>query len=74
MISNKLFSQEILLIAEKIREADGELFLVGGSLRDLVLGISPKEYDFEIYANSMRKKEYELLCEEEKKNLSLRVY
>lgn len=71
MISNKLFSQEILLIAEKIREADGELFLVGGSLRDLVLGISPKEYDFEIYANSMRKKEYELLCEEEKKTYLL---
>lgn len=66
MISNKLFSQEILLIAERIKEAEGELFLVGGSLRDLILGISPKEFDFEIYANSKSKKKYNFLVKKEK--------
>lgn len=71
MISNKVFSDEILLIAEKIREEDGDLFLVGGSVRDLVLGINPLEYDFEIYGNVEKRKEYILLAENDKKRYLL---
>ncbi len=36
-------------LAEAIAEAGGRALLVGGCVRDLVLGIAPKDLDFEVY-------------------------
>lgn len=66
MISNKWFPEEIIRIAKKIEKQGGELFLVGGSIRDLILKIRPEEYDFEIYGNIKKRDEYFLLEEAEK--------
>ena len=38
--------KHIATILETIQNAGGECYLVGGSVRDLLLGYSPKEYDF----------------------------
>lgn len=54
-ISACLFPKEIEILAKEIEGKDGELFLVGGSLRDILLGIKPAEYDFEIHASEKRK-------------------
>ncbi len=66
MIKNKWFPQEVIEIAKKIEEKGGELFLVGGSVRDLILKIIPKEYDFEIHGNVSKKEEYLSMPEKEK--------
>ncbi len=66
MIKNKWFPQEVIKIAKKIEEKGGELFLVGGSVRDLILKIIPKEYDFEIHGNVSKKEEYLSMPEKEK--------
>lgn len=70
MINNKNFSKEIINIATEIKNNNGSLFLVGGSVRDLILGIQPEEYDFEIYGDSLIKGNYNLLCDEEKESYS----
>ena len=33
-------------IAEKISEYGGRLYLVGGAVRDMLLGLTPKDYDY----------------------------
>ena len=68
MINNSCFPEEILKIAERIKKDEGELFLVGGSVRDVLMGIVPEEFDFEIYGNSARRRKHLLLTEEEKKD------
>lgn len=50
--------EEILCIAKKLKEAQASLFLVGGSVRDLLLGIEPEEYDFEIFADPDLRKSF----------------
>ncbi len=37
--------QEIINIAEKLQKADFQAFLVGGCVRDILLGKEPKEWD-----------------------------
>jgi len=66
MIKINWFPEEIIRIAKKIEEKNGELFLVGGSVRDLILKRRPEEYDFEIYGNFQKKQEYLSLPELEK--------
>lgn len=39
----------IRFIATQVREHDGTAFLVGGCVRDALLGITAKDYDIEIY-------------------------
>lgn len=34
--------------AETVREAGGEALLIGGCVRDMVLGVAPKDYDVEV--------------------------
>ncbi len=36
-------------LCNKIQQAGGEAWLVGGCVRDLVLGLSPKDWDIEVY-------------------------
>ena len=39
----------VLRICEAVREAGGRALLVGGSVRDLLLGIESKDVDLEVY-------------------------
>jgi tRNA nucleotidyltransferase/poly(A) polymerase len=40
---------EVLRISRAVREAGGRAMLVGGSVRDLLLGIQSKDFDLEVY-------------------------
>ncbi|HVF92554.1 MAG TPA: hypothetical protein VNH22_20975, partial [Blastocatellia bacterium] len=42
-------NREVLVICEAVREAGGKAMLVGGSVRDHLLGIESKDYDIEVY-------------------------
>ena len=39
----------VLLLAEAIREAGGRALLVGGCVRDALMGTQPKDWDLEVY-------------------------
>lgn len=39
----------VLLIAEKVAQLGGKAYLVGGSVRDILFGESPKDFDIEVY-------------------------
>ncbi len=41
--------REVLEVAELVKAAGGRALLVGGSVRDKLLGIEPKDFDFECY-------------------------
>lgn len=43
------FPQKILRLAGKIREAGGRALLVGGCVRDELMGLMPKDFDLEVY-------------------------
>ena len=40
---------DILKISDLIHQAGGQLYLVGGCVRDFCLGITPKDLDFEVF-------------------------
>lgn len=40
---------ELISLCNSIRAAGGSSWLVGGSVRDMVLGIKPKDFDLEVY-------------------------
>lgn len=42
-----------LRIAQAVREAGGVALLIGGAVRDEILGISPKDHDLEVYGLSL---------------------
>lgn len=50
----------ILTIAEALRKAGGRALLVGGIVRDRLLGIVSKDYDLEVYGLPIRRLEEEL--------------
>ncbi len=70
-IKDYFFPEEIEGLAKKIQEKGGELFLVGGSLRDILLGIKPAEYDFEIHASKEAKILHKSRTKEEQEKESL---
>src|ERR1041385_896909 len=41
--------EKVLLLAQAIRDDGGRALLVGGCVRDLVLGLQPKDWDLEVY-------------------------
>lgn len=41
--------REVLKICEAVRDAGGRAFLIGGSVRDRLLGIESKDFDLEVY-------------------------
>jgi len=44
-----MLDQRIINIAEAVRDADGRAMLVGGCVRDELMGIEPKDWDVEVY-------------------------
>lgn len=42
-------TDELRQIAKRIAQAGGRAFLVGGSVRDMVLGVEPKDFDVEVF-------------------------
>jgi tRNA nucleotidyltransferase (CCA-adding enzyme) len=42
-------NSELLKLCKAVRDAGGQAMLVGGTVRDRLLGIEPKDYDVEVY-------------------------
>lgn len=45
----KIYPEKIIRLAKAIKEAGGRAMLVGGCVRDKLMGIEPKDWDLEIY-------------------------
>ena len=45
--------QQILILAKAIEQEGGQLWIVGGSVRDAQLGIDPTDWDIEVYGMSV---------------------
>src|ERR1700752_2272940 len=43
------FPERVLELARAVRDAGGRALLVGGCVRDLLMGSSPKDWDLEVY-------------------------
>jgi tRNA nucleotidyltransferase (CCA-adding enzyme) len=41
--------ERVIAFAQAVKEAGGRALLVGGSVRDEIMGIPPKDYDIEVY-------------------------
>lgn len=53
---------DIKIIAKKIFEAGGRLYLVGGAVRDIILGLTPKDYDYSV--TGLSEEEFKVLFPE----------
>lgn len=49
-IDATMVPHQLLDLCRRIRAAGGKSWLVGGSVRDLLLGYSPKDFDLEVYS------------------------
>lgn len=47
--SKNLFPEKVVALANAIRAAGGHALLVGGCVRDLLMGIQPTDWDLEVY-------------------------
>jgi len=45
---------ELVRICQRIKDAGGQAFLVGGAVRDMVLGLEPKDLDVEVFGLSAK--------------------
>lgn len=67
-LNNPKIPKEIIKIAEELKNAGFEAYLVGGCVRDLIIGLKPKDWDFatnalpaeimKIFKNSFYENEY----------------
>jgi len=48
---------KIIYVAEKISKTQGQGYLVGGAVRDLILGLNPKDFDMEVFGISAKELE-----------------
>ena len=46
---NSQFPEKVILLSEAVRDAGGRALLVGGCVRDELMGIAPKDWDLEVY-------------------------
>ena len=46
---NQTFPEAVLQVCHVLQEAGGEAWLVGGCVRDLCLGLEPKDWDIEVF-------------------------
>jgi tRNA nucleotidyltransferase (CCA-adding enzyme) len=64
----KVLPERLLKIASEINEAGGSLYVVGGWVRDYLLGDPPHDYDLEVYGLDMEKL-FNILVRHAKPNL-----
>lgn len=48
MLSSQ-FPEKVILLSRAVRDAGGRALLVGGCVRDELMGVSPKDWDLEVY-------------------------
>jgi tRNA nucleotidyltransferase (CCA-adding enzyme) len=48
MVSSQ-FPEKVILLSRAVREASGRALLVGGCVRDELMGVPPKDWDLEVY-------------------------
>jgi tRNA nucleotidyltransferase (CCA-adding enzyme) len=48
MVSSQL-PEKVILLSEAVRDAGGRALLVGGCVRDELMGVRPKDWDLEVY-------------------------
>src|SRR5688500_5718584 len=41
--------EKVAAISKAVRESDGRAMLVGGCVRDALMGVEPKDWDLEVY-------------------------
>jgi len=41
--------QKVITLSEAVRDAGGRALLVGGCVRDVLMGQQPKDWDLEVY-------------------------
>jgi tRNA nucleotidyltransferase (CCA-adding enzyme) len=46
---SSLVPEKVITLAQAIRDAGGRALLVGGCVRDLLMGLQPKDWDVEVY-------------------------
>src|SRR5882724_6563968 len=49
LMSENPVPERVVDIAKAVREAGGRALLVGGCVRDLIIGLDPKDWDVEVY-------------------------
>ena len=53
-IDNDIVDQDALFVVEKLKNAGFEAYLVGGSVRDLIMKRIPKDYDISTSAGGIQ--------------------
>jgi tRNA nucleotidyltransferase (CCA-adding enzyme) len=48
-MNSSQFPEKVILLSQAVRDAGGRALLVGGCVRDELMGVSPKDWDLEIY-------------------------
>src|SRR6201991_2338660 len=46
---NPQIPEKVILLSQAIRDAGGRALLVGGCVRDELMGVQPKDWDLEVY-------------------------
>ena len=49
MVSMPEFPEKVIALSRAIHDAGGRALLVGGCVRDTLMGIAPKDWDVEVY-------------------------
>ena len=60
MLTTSKLPQPLLSVCQHVAAAGGKAWLVGGCVRDLLLGLDPKDFDIEAYGLSMEQLEKSL--------------
>ncbi len=48
-MANSPFPEKVILLSQAVRDAGGRALLVGGCVRDELMGVQPKDWDLEVY-------------------------
>lgn len=49
VISQNIVPERVLVLAQSVRDSRGRALLVGGCVRDMLMGTQPKDWDLEVY-------------------------
>ena len=48
-MNSSQFPEKVILLSRAVRDAGGRALLVGGCVRDELMGVPPKDWDLEVY-------------------------